>query len=118
RLVVPTSVRQILENKSLTYHGGMHRGLYNQPTSVLKHLVLGLRPAFFGNITVGNSILGALQMAPGLHGVAGWLNQVVPGAEHLLGSKLTDATMAKVLPEQASGTFGRTMGFGGGATGS
>lgn len=111
RLVVPSEVRRILENKSLTYHGTLHHLLYNQPTSVWKHLVLGLRPAFFGNITIGNSILGALQMAPGRHGFAGWINQVVPGADKLLGSRLTSKTVHDVMPEQALGSFGHSTGF-------
>lgn len=111
RLIVPSTVRQILESKAVTYNGALQHLLYNQPLSVWKHLVLGLRPMFFGNITVGNSILGALQMAPGFRGVAGWLNQVVPGAEKVLGSKLTDATMTDVLPEQKLGTFGGSVGM-------
>jgi hypothetical protein len=57
--------------------------------------------------------LGALQMAPGRYGLAGWLNQVVPGAEHVLGSKLTHETMRDVLPEQAYGTFGHSVGGAG-----
>lgn len=113
RLIVPSGVRKTLQSRSVTYHGAAQRLLYGHPTSIWKHLVLGLRPAFFGNITVGNSILGMLQMAPGGHGLAGWLNQVVPGAERVLGPKLTAETVAEVLPEQSGriGTFGGSMGF-------
>ena len=111
RLVVPASVRKILENRTLTYHGALHKLLYGLPTNVWKHLVLGLRPGFFTNITVGNSILGTLQAAPGRFGLLGWLNQVVPGAEKLFGSKLTAQTMRDVLPEQAAGTFGHSVGM-------
>lgn len=111
RLVVPSQVRKILENRTLNYNGALHHLLYNQPTSVWKHIILGLRPAFFGNITVGNSILGALQMAPGRHGLLGWLNQVTPGAAHLLGSKVSKETMHDVFPEQALGSFGHSTGF-------
>src|SRR5581483_2010801 len=81
------------------------------PTNVWKHLILGLRPAFFGNITIGNSILGTLQMAPGRWGVIGWLNQVLPGFEKIAGPRLTEETMQEIFPEQAYGTFGHSVGF-------
>ena len=113
RLVVPSSVRDILTKNARTTHGVLHALTYGAPTSVWKALVLGLRPGFFGNITIGNSILGALQMAPGYHGVAGWLNQVTPGMHHLFGSKLEKQTMKEVFPEHARGmgTFGHSMGY-------
>jgi hypothetical protein len=114
-LIVPSEVRRILEDKTLSYSGAARKLLLSQPTSVWKHLVIGLRPMSFFNISVGNSILGALQMAPGFHGFAGWLNQVVPGAERVLGSKLTRETMDHVFPNQSYGTFGGTSGFGKGA---
>lgn len=111
RLIVPAQVRAIVEDNTRTATSKLARLVYHQPTSVWKHLVLGLRPAFMANISIGNSILGALQMAPGRHGLMGWLNQVVPGAEHALGPKLTEETMRNVFPEQVSGTFGRSTGF-------
>lgn len=109
RLVVPSQVKRLVEDNTRTHSGRLAHLLYHQPTNVWKHLVLGLRPAFFGNITIGNSILGVLQMAPGRYGFMGWLNQVLPG--EVFGAKLTDATMAEVFPEQKMGTFGYSTGF-------
>lgn len=111
RLVVPSQVRKLIEDSASRPHGMLRRLAFDQPTNVWKHLILGLRPAFFGNITIGNSILGALQMAPGRFGIHGWLNQVVPGAERLFGPKLSEETMQHVFPEQAYGTFGHDVGF-------
>lgn len=112
RLVVPSQVRKLVEDgASKPYRSTLRKLAFDQPTNVWKHLILGLRPAFFGNITIGNSILGALQMAPGRFGIHGWLNQVVPGAERLLGPKLSEETMQKIFPEQAYGTFGHDVGF-------
>jgi hypothetical protein len=112
RLVVPSQVRKLVEDgASRPYRSTLRKLAFDQPTNVWKHLILGLRPAFFGNITIGNSILGALQMAPGRFGIHGWLNQVVPGAERLFGPKLSEETMKEVFPEQAYGTFGHDVGF-------
>lgn len=111
RLIVPSQVKRLVEDASRTPRSKLAHLGYTLPTNVWKHLVLGLRPAFFGNITIGNSILGTLQMAPGRWGLVGWLNQVLPGAEHLFGSKLTDETMRDVFPEQMMGTFGHSTGF-------
>lgn len=112
RLVVPSQVRKLVEDgASSRPHGTLRKLAFDQPTNVWKHLILGLRPAFFGNITIGNSILGTLQMAPGRFGIAGWLNQVAPGAERLFGPKLSEETMQHVFPEQAYGTFGHDVGF-------
>lgn len=104
RLVVPAQVRRLVEDESKTYASRLS-ALRNVPLSAWKMLVLGLRPAFFANITVGNTVLGMLQMAPGRWGFVGWLNQVVPGFEKLAGPRLSGETMREVFPEQAGGTF-------------
>ena len=112
RLVVPQQVQRLLEDES---HSHLSRAMQLRQTALLapwKALVLGLRPAFFGNITLGNSILGMLQMAPGRFGIEAWLNHVLPGFEHVAGSKLTEATMKDVFPEQVTGTFGESLQHG------
>lgn len=118
RLVVPSSVKRIVESRQAAAapSSTLHRLLLEHPTSVWKHMVLGLRPGFFGNITVGNSVLGALQAAP-RHGFTSWLNQITPKLEGILGKRVSDATMRDVFPEHITGTFGRSTGFGGGAAG-
>lgn len=108
RLVVPHQVQRLLEDESKSYLSRA-AAIRRVPLNAWKALVLGLRPAFFGNITIGNSILGMLQMAPGRWGFASWLNQVLPGFEHTLGPKLTEETMRSVLPEQVTGTFGESL---------
>lgn len=113
RLVVPSSVKRIVESRQASVPHTALGLAYHHITSLWKHTVLGLRPAFFSNITVGNSILGMLQMAPGRHGFAGWLNQVAPKLEGALGKRVSVETMHDVFPEQAMGTFGHSSGFGG-----
>jgi hypothetical protein len=110
RMMVPSHAARALEEE-VHQSSQLGRVLYDKPTNVWKHLILGGRPAFFANITVGNHVLGALQMA-GLHGVAGYLNQL-PGhaVEKLLGAKVSRQTMETVFPEQAYGSFGHQMGF-------
>lgn len=105
RLVVPSKVKEIVADRQVKTPGKLYRMLYQKPSSLWKHVIIGLRPASAANITVGNSVLGLLQSAPG-HGVEAWLNQVLPG---LRGSKVTDATMNDVFPEQKLGTFGRSV---------
>lgn len=107
RLVVPAQVRRLVESESRSYTTRL-AAIRRIPMSAWKMSVLGLRPAFFANITIGNSILGTLQMAPGRWGFASWLNQVVPGS-HILGDALTADTMREVLPEQATGTFAESV---------
>jgi hypothetical protein len=97
-------VRRLVEDESKTYASRLS-ALRAVPLSAWKMLVLGLRPAFFANITIGNSVLGLLQMAPGRWGFVGWLNQVVPGFYKLAGAPLSVETMRDVFPEQAGGTF-------------
>lgn len=105
RLVVPSEVKKILESRTARAPGKLYKLFYQQPSSLWKHLIVGLRPASAVNITVGNSVLGALQAAP-RYGVTSWLNQIVKG-ERL--GKVTDATMNGVFPEQKLGTFGRSV---------
>lgn len=112
RLVVPTKVKTILQGRQVKTAGALYRLLYQQPSSVWKHMVIGLRPASLMNISAGNSILGLLQSAP-RYGRTSFFNQVLPHLESVLGKRVTDETMRDVFPEQKLGTFGHTSGFGG-----
>lgn len=103
-LVVPSEVKKIVGDRVVKTPGKLYRLLYQQPSSLWKHLIVGLSPKSAVNISVGNSILGAMQGAPG-HGLAAWVNQVTKGARL---SKVSDATMNDVFPEQKLGTFGRS----------
>lgn len=111
RLVVPTSVKRLLENRQASASHSALGLAYQEATSVWKHMILGLRPATFTNITGGNSILGALQASP-RYGFTSWLNQVAPKLEGVLGKRVSAETMNEVFPEQALGTLGHTSGFG------
>lgn len=111
RLVVPTSVKRLLENRQASVSHSMLGLAYQEATSVWKHMILGLRPATFTNISGGNSILGALQANP-RYGFTSWLNQVSPKLEGVLGKRVSAEDMNEVFPEQALGTLGHTSGFG------
>ena len=68
RLVVPSTVKKVLEGRQVSQPGM----LYQTPSSVWKHLAIGLRPASFVNISAGNSVLGlfAVGAAAWVYGVA------------------------------------------------
>jgi hypothetical protein len=108
RLIVPDKVANLLAHEAAPTRGLVHTLLYNKPTTLWKHLVLGLRPAYAANIILSQHILGALQAAPGEKGLFAYINHAVPGAR--LG-KLTDATVADVMPEQAHGSFASSAGY-------
>lgn len=110
RLIVPSNVRKILEGRSSTSSGILTKLLYNHPTSIWKHSVLGLRPAFLVNNSVGNTILSLLQSAP-THGFRSFANHVIPGLEKHLGPRLTDKTMEEHMPQQRLGSFGHSLDF-------
>lgn len=109
RLVVPRQVQRLVQDETQS-HASRLAAIRNVPLGAWKALVLGLRPAFFANITIGNSILGTLQMAPGRWGFVSWLHQVMPGFDKVVGGPpLGEAAMKEVFPEQVSGTFGASV---------
>lgn len=107
RLIVPDHVANSLALEAKPARGIAQHLLYNKPTTIWKHMVLGLRPAYMVNIIASQHILGALQMAGGTRGVTAYLNHLLPGAR--LG-KLTDATIEDTMPEQAMATFSGSTG--------
>jgi hypothetical protein len=108
KLIVPTKVADHLSPAARPTAGLAQKILFSKPTSIWKHLVLGLRPIYFFNITLSQHILGLLQSAPKLHGVQAYLDHLIPGVR--LG-KLTDETIAEVMPEQAHGAFSSSEGY-------
>lgn len=111
RLIVPDDVAGALAHDAAPTKNLARTILYNKPTTIWKHLVLGLRPAYMANIVLSQHILGFLQRAGGGQGELAYLNHVIPGAR--LG-KLNDATLEDVMPEQASGSFAQSTGTTGG----
>lgn len=107
RLIIPDHVANLLSLEARPSKSLLHSLLYNKPTTVWKHLILGLRPAYMVNIIASQHILGALQMAGGGRGVAAYFNHLLPGAR--LG-KLTDSTIEDVMPEQAAASFSHSTG--------
>ncbi len=107
KLMIPDHVANLLSMEARQTPSMVRDILWNKPTTVWKHMILGLRPAYMTNILVSQHILGALQMAGGRRGVEAYLNHVVPGAR--LG-KLTDATIEDTMPEQAIATFSGSTG--------
>ena len=110
RLIVPDSVAEQLAVHARPTRSLVQWLLYNKPTTVWKHLVLGLRPAYLPNIILSQHILGVTQMAGGGKGFFAYINHLIPGAR--LG-KLTDATIEDVMPEQASSSFSGSTGVAG-----
>lgn len=102
RFVVPTEVYNHIMSAGYKAHP-----LISAPTSVWKHMVLGLRPAYMANITSGNSILAALQMAPGKWGPMAWTNQLFHHG--LTGAPLSEEDFLHVFPEQKYSTFGNSV---------
>ena len=115
RLIVPSQAADALRIETRRM-GALGRFLYSKPTVAWKHLVLGLRPAFGVNLTIGNHVL-AMSQAPSIARFLGsYLNQL-PGhlQSRLLGAKLSRETLARVFPEQLYGSFGHQEGYGAGS---
>jgi hypothetical protein len=102
------------------------RALWEKPLEVWRAIVLGLRPAFFGNNVIGNNLLLALRFA-GPNGVDAYLRvlgdmrgpRVVkqllsteakdPATVRALGKPALQRLVEKYAPELIQGTFGRSQ---------
>lgn len=103
RLIVPEAMAQHLMKDVGGTHSLLHM-LYEKPTNVWKHLVLGLRPAFGVNLTIGNHVLGAMAAPSFIKFAASYIRNL--SHSDALGTRITDETMQHVFPNQKYGALG------------
>lgn len=111
RLIVPTQAVKGLMEETRNTHALVH-ALYTVPTNVWKHLVLGLRPGFGVNLTIGNHVLGAMGSPSFIRFAVSYLRTLPKGKfDELLGAKISDGTLQRIMPNQRYGSFGHSEGF-------